>query len=197
VNVEANLYLLFPTTAMVIDNVLSDEENYKVLKNINTLSKTVEGGGKGWLSEVYNSHLTHNCSEDFNFINVHKRVISLVNQYAKTYGLNREYECSESWFNKYKVGDFQECHVHPLSQFSAVYFVKADKNASPLKFETPYKHDMFVFETDEVNELNWDHFMVSPLNNRLVIFRSNTFHAVPVNKAKNRITLSFNFTEKK
>lgn len=194
---NGHLHQLFPSPALIVDDVLPNNEGVKVLDYINELSKTTKRGGEEWLSEVYNSHFTHNCCKDKKFDYVHKRVKKFVNIFADLYGSKTEYDCVESWFNKYKVGDFQEAHLHSFSHFSAVYFVRSDKGAAPLKFISPYRYSPTnEFTIHEIKPMNHGYLDIEPITNRLVIFLSNMWHAVPVNKAKTRVTLSFNFTEK-
>ena len=195
---NGHLHQLFPSPALVVDDVLPNNEGVKVLNRINELSKKIKSGGEEWLSEVYNSHLTHNCCEDDKFNYVHEKVTKFVNIFADCYGSKINYECVESWFNKYKVGDFQEAHLHSGSHLSAVYFVRSNKGAAPLKLISPYRYSPTnEFKITEIKGMNWSYYDIEPTTNRLVVFLSNMWHSVPVNKSNTRVTLAFNFTEKK
>ena len=88
---KGHLHQLFPSPMMIVDDILPNNENDKVLKHINELSKTVKSGGKEWLSEVYNTHLTHNCCKDNKFSYIHERVKKFANIFAELYGSKIDY----------------------------------------------------------------------------------------------------------
>jgi len=121
-----------------------------------------------------------------------------VTQFSKHYNSSACYKIEQCWANIYQKGDFQESHIHPTFDFSAVYFVSAPINSGKLIFENSLAmSDMRPIKTSQETELNSTMAVYAPIEGQLVVFRSNLRHAVfPHNNAEPRISLAFNLIEK-
>ena len=183
----------FPTAVMFQEEILSQSENEKLYNHIKYLNNVVKKGGEDWLSDVKNTSGTYDCNKDNAFNFLHKKVSLYVNEFSQKFGCVKKMICENSWYNYYKKGDYQEFHTHPYNYFSAVYFVRCLKNSSPLCFQSPYSNNMLPLPVKKYNDLSFDIIEYEPVNNSLVIFRSNIPHMVPKNKSQERITMSFNY----
>lgn len=117
-----------------------------------------------------------------------------VTQFSRHYNSVSSYTINQCWTNVYHRGDFQEPHIHPGFDFSAVYFLSVPPNSSKLIFENSLAmSDMRPIKTSQETELNSTMAMYVPIEGQLVVFRSNLRHAVhPHNNAEPRISLAFN-----
>ena len=99
---------------------------------------------------------------------------------------------TDSWFNVYSKGDYQDVHQHFNYVLSAVYFLKSNPNYSPLIFRPNY-FDHFDIDKTEGVSTNSD-VLYKAVPGRLVIFRSFLPHCVGKHKDDNdRITLAYNY----
>jgi uncharacterized protein (TIGR02466 family) len=130
--------------------------------------------------------------------NFTKWVIDEVDNFSKHYNSTASYKISQCWANVYQKGDFQEPHIHPGFDFSAVYFISAPPNSSALVFENPMlSFDMRPIKTNYETELNSTSAIYTPIEGQLIIFRSNLRHGVyPHTSDHPRISLAFNLSEK-
>lgn len=188
---------IFPSCIYLEQNVLEIEERKKLFDKISKLSRENKYINEGWKSNVNNSHHgsgKFNIHQDKDFTILKNIVKSHVNNFALFLESNHEYNCDYSWFNVYEEISYQEFHIHTNSIFSAVYFLSVPDKCSPLIFE---KSDLDMFPLKNIenyNYLNSQSYSHYPIENSLIIFRSNLRHMVPIGNNKNRITLSYNFS---
>jgi hypothetical protein len=108
------------------------------------------------------------------------------------YSLMVKINKTESWFNIYKKGDYQEIHQHTNTIISAVYFLKSNQKSSSLIFRPPFIDQLDVKKTN--NFCCNGNIEYKPIPGRLIVFRSFVPHCVPQHKDnQDRITLSYNF----
>lgn len=121
-----------------------------------------------------------------------------VNQFSRHYNSSASYKIDQCWLNVYYKGDFQEPHIHPGFDFSAVYFVSTPTDSGKLIFENAQAmSDMRPIKTKKETDLNATAAVYAPMEGQLVIFRSNLRHAVyPHQSDQPRISLAFNLTER-
>lgn len=121
-------------------------------------------------------------------------VIDQVTEFSKHYNSTVSYSIKQCWANIYQKGDFQETHIHPGFDFSAVYFVSVPTGSGKLIFENPLlPFDMRPIKTNDETELNTTAAVYAPVEGQLVIFRSNLRHGVyPHTGIQPRISLAFN-----
>ena len=101
---------------------------------------------------------------------------------------------SNSWFNIYKKGDYQEYHYHANSYFSAIFVLQTPKPSPTIVFENPLT-DMLPLKNLDVCEINAETFNVNGMDeNCLLIFRSHLRHMVhPLQHEGERISIALNF----
>jgi uncharacterized protein (TIGR02466 family) len=103
---------------------------------------------------------------------------------------------SEYWININLNEKISFPHSHPNRLFSAVYYVKAEKNCGDLVFMNPNKVVCQNVTDDCISEYNFynaTHWKVSPEKNLLIIFPSWLDHYVMPNlSGTDRISIAFN-----
>lgn len=124
-------------------------------------------------------------------------IVNQVTEFSKHYNSTASYKINQCWINVYHKDDFQESHIHPGFDFSAVYFVSIPANSGKLIFEnTAAMLDMRPIKTNQETDLNSTAAVYAPVEGQLVIFRSNLRHGVyPHNSNEPRISLAFNLSE--
>jgi uncharacterized protein (TIGR02466 family) len=124
-------------------------------------------------------------------------VVNQVTEFSKHYNSTASYKIDQCWANIYQKGDFQETHIHPGFDFSALYFVSAPTGSGKLVFENPLLgFDMRPIKTKNETELNSTAAVYAPVEGQLIIFRSNLRHGVyPHNSDQPRISIAFNLSE--
>ena len=112
-------------------------------------------------------------------------------------GLSIHYkqEIFRGWTNLNTPEDIVEPHCHPESYFSAVYYVKAEKDScAPLKFMSPIDEHQFVIRKEHIqknNEFNSSRWSVPPETGKLLIFPSWLKHYVVGQCSTDRISMAF------
>jgi len=159
-------------------------------------SKT-KSGGQSWISnDTYNtSNNKFHLHKDKKFKKLNDWVLDCVHDYINDtkLRLNLRLNDTESWFNIYKEGDYQEVHHHHAFVISAVYFLKSNPKYSPLIFRPTFLDQLAVGRTEggHCNNCNVEY---KAIPGRLVVFRSFLPHCVGKHKdSEERITLAYNF----
>tara|TARA_R100000781_G_C3996325_1_gene98742 strand:+ start:66 stop:539 length:474 start_codon:yes stop_codon:yes gene_type:complete len=88
----------------------------------------------------------------------------------------------ESWVQKYLKNNYHGVHTHNVIEKSFVWFIKGDKNSSPLYF---YDIGYPVINTNQIIKINF-------IPNTLVIFPGFIPHEVRPNNNNNRLIISGN-----
>jgi uncharacterized protein (TIGR02466 family) len=103
---------------------------------------------------------------------------------------------SEYWININLNEKISFPHSHPNRIFSAVYYIKADKNCGDLVFMNPNKVVCQNISDDCIENYNFynaTHWKVTPQPGLLIIFPSWLEHYVMTNNSNNdRISVAFN-----
>jgi len=156
--------------------------------------KQIKSGGKHWLSnQTYNTSTTYDLTFEPLFHDLNIWVYGKVIEYCKHMNYVVELTCSGVWFNVYEKGDYQEYHRHAKDCISAIYILKGNKKAAKTYFKSP------IIETAQepelkINDLNALKANYEALPGRLIMFRSNSEHAVEKHLLdEQRITLAYNF----
>jgi len=156
--------------------------------------KQIKSGGEHWLSnQTYNTSTTYDLTFEPLFHDLNIWVYGKVIEYCKHMNYVVELTCSGVWFNVYEKGDYQEYHRHAKDCISAIYILKGNKKAAKTYFKSP------IVETAQepelkINDLNALKANYEALPGRLIMFRSNSEHAVEKHLLdEQRITLAYNF----
>jgi len=174
-----------------------DNPNHKKLKLINfcyDIQKNNKSGGKGWVSnETYNtSNNVFQVHKNKKFKKLHEWILEAVKKYINQVKLKFKINETESWFNIYKKGDYQEIHHHHNTVISAVYFLKSNEKSSPLIFKPTFLDQL---DLKKINSHCYNsNVRYKAIPGRLVVFRSFVPHCVAKhNDNQDRITLAYNF----
>ena len=99
---------------------------------------------------------------------------------------------SNIWFNINRYKDTNLPHVHPMSHYSGVYYVKTSKDCGNINLEHPALDLLHHYPNGGKGAL----FIGEALEKRLYIFPSWLKHYVSpnLNKDQERISISFNTT---
>jgi uncharacterized protein (TIGR02466 family) len=197
--VNNNVTHVFPVGLYAATNLLTDKENAVISSKVHELRKVFKKGNtESWLSGASSPdncfHLT-DLTEYLEFTTLINKVTECVNDFARHYGSDEVYECTESWYNVYQSGKYQEFHMHPYNIFSAIYYVKVPKGAAGTYFKRPDMGSMLPPKNKvQPTPLNQDVLIAPPQEKAVVIFRSNLQHSVPPSTFDGeRITIALNF----
>ena len=99
---------------------------------------------------------------------------------------------SNIWFNINRYKDTNLPHVHPMSHYSGVYYVRTPKDCGNIYLEHPALDLLYHYPNGGKDAL----FIGEALEKRLYIFPSWLKHYVSpnLNKDQERISISFNTT---
>jgi uncharacterized protein (TIGR02466 family) len=151
-----------------------------------------------WHCNTYNTIATADLKNDPLFFDIIQQTGRRVIDFANEYSVNAvSATCVDGWINVAGHMHFQEFHQHPVSHFSAVYYIDVPENSGNIRFKSHEADtDMFPLPTPRQDLLipARKTFCVEPKDGMLIIFRSNLQHMVHENKTnKNRITFAMNF----
>ena len=151
-----------------------------------------------WECDTYTSLDSADMINDPVFFELIQEISNQVYQFAELFGFKGgRLVCTDSWINIASPGNFQEIHVHPISHFSVVYYVKVSKNCGNINFYSyTTNSDMFPLpiENNET-QLSFNYCNYEPKESQLLIFRSNVEHGVNKNESnEDRVSISMNFT---
>lgn len=197
VNTNRNLGVWFPEVIATYFNVNhADYETDIVKKCYDIKNNNKEKGGKEWVSSVYNTWGVTDVSTDETFKSITEFTQKCVEEYVDQLGMNLKGKIynpklSESWFNTYDKGDFQEYHLHE-SIISTIYFVSCDKNDSRTVFKSNrYEAYPITYGTDYRPS---GRVFYHAVPGKLLVFRSHLEHCVEQKTTDNpRITIASNF----
>jgi len=187
----------FPTIVGYKINPSHDELETELTNHCYNIQDTVESGGNDWISNsTYNtSSGNHDCLSDSKFAKLNEWVIATVNEYADELKISKPLIPQSSWFNVYNRYDYQEFHAHPGAHISAIYFLKGSEDGAKVYFKDN-TNDMLNIKYNEGTNDNFGSVHYKPLPGMLVMFLSNTYHAVERHDVTDeRISLSYNFLQ--
>jgi len=154
-----------------------------------------------WRCDTFNTLYFYNLEEDIVFQNILIDIKNCVLKFAYEFGVeNCELIFKNGWINLSLPGDYQEYHIHGENHFSVVYYIKTSPNCGNLVFKSHSsdKDDMFPIPLSFYTLPNYKTYAVKPLENNLIIFRSNLLHMVEKNRSdSDRVSISCNFYLKK
>jgi uncharacterized protein (TIGR02466 family) len=192
----ANIELWFPTPIYYADNILDINEINFLMNKVNEIKNDTENGKYHWRCDIYTTFKKYDLTKDNNFLNLIKKINFHINEFAKSFNSNYQYQCDEGWFNVYNKNQYQEFHYHPGYTFSAVYYLSAPEGSGKLIFNSPLLPDMMPIKNiinEKDNALSLQTCEYPAIQNRLIIFRSNLQHMVTQGtNESDRISFAFN-----
>lgn len=192
----------FPTLVYKTSLDSFQDKNYYLEKKAYSLKLGKPIVATEWNCDTYNTLNLYNPFNDND--SIVKDLISLckdrVYDFSKEFGIFRKIDdliCTDFWFNIAQPGNYQECHQHPNSHFSLVYYVSVDANCGNIVFKSPTAFsDMFPLSihSKNLNNNSYPACCYTPAESLLLIFRSNLVHMVEKNHShKDRISVTMNF----
>lgn len=187
--------LWFPTAIYIEENLLSEEENQKIVDHCLAIRDNTPPGGSEWLGGTYNTHGTHDLSKDDVFKPVLDLTLYHIHQFAQMHNCYAKYENNYSWVNIAQGTAWQEFHTHNGNVFAAVYYPSAPEGSGRIVFEDPKEPDMCPLKTKENrNNLSYSRTGYVPKERSLIIFRAYLRHCVePGTNDTPRISIAMNF----
>ena len=107
-------------------------------------------------------------------------------------GSDSELVITQSWLNKSGKGESHHEHRHPNSMISGVWYPQIHEKLPPIQFTNIHQRDVEL-SIKNYNKFNSQNCLFPMKRGELILFPSNLYHSVPVNKSdEERISLSFN-----
>ena len=185
---------IFPTAVYLEHNVLNSKELKETTKLCEDIYKKTPTK-KVWVSDVYNTLLTHNIIMDKKFKKIIDKITYHVNIFNGQFLSNYYYKPKSGWITIYKkASDYQESHIHVDNTYSAVLFLKSNDSSSSLFFEKTLEDMKPAKNRKTSNDLTFNNYHIRPTAGTLVVFKSSLRHFVPPSKKDNkRISLAVNY----
>ena len=185
----------WPTEIGFYDN--PNHNNLDLIDYCYEIQSKTESGGKQWVSsDTYNtSNHKFKPYKDEKFKLLNDWIDEQVQIYIQETDIDYEpfKPNTGSWFNIYKTGDYQEVHQHQGNILSAVYFLKANPDFSPLLFFSNFTDMQNVYKKNSISMNNCIRYKAVP--GRLIIFRSYVPHCVEKHRdTEDRISIAYNFS---
>ena len=149
-----------------IPNILNMVNDYR--KN-NPTSVSNNSHLSSWRSDWQ----THKKDSRFNIL-IDFTIQALENFHLELFHSKQNFGCVEMWIAQYDKEDHAERHYHYPLDWSAVYYINVEDNASPIIFGEDVK--------------------VQPENNMMLLFPGWLNHRVPKTKSK-RTLIAMNFNK--
>jgi uncharacterized protein (TIGR02466 family) len=186
----------FPVAIYQEHDLISQEENDKLINYSLDLQKKVPPGGEDWYGNTYNTHGTYDLNKDAKFRSLLNLISMHVNQFAKMHNSESTYNISYAWLNVNKENTYQELHTHNACIFSCSYYLLAPPGCGGIVFEDPKEPDMFPLRSiSEKNHLSYTRIQYPATTRTLIAFRSYLRHMVqPGTNTDPRISIAVNFT---
>lgn len=153
-----------------------------------------------WDSDIFT---TYGKDINFSWHEILPSYIPNIEEMAKELNISGAVAVNNAWMNAYKSGQSHDLHDHLPCQFSAIHYVKYDKNIhTPTIFVNPYRQVSISsapkYDTSDMSKVPpmWGpQSFVNVDEGDLVIFPSFFEHKVARQTSDEmRVTISFNFS---
>ena len=174
---------------------INDTNNQEIIDYILQLKKNnksqMYSNVGGWQNNIVNLNNLH-------IKKLVETTLEKTNSLKDELGFKKEKKVilNNMWVNVNEKNNFNLSHDHPISFFSAVYYVKVPKNSGRIVFENVNPLHAWCVNNNSVEHFN--HFTsnvwkLTPKEGDLVIFPSWLKHYVEANESdETRISISFN-----
>tara|TARA_Y100001951_G_C11274615_1_gene261019 strand:+ start:348 stop:965 length:618 start_codon:yes stop_codon:yes gene_type:complete len=99
---------------------------------------------------------------------------------------------TQAWVTKNPPGSFHHPHIHENSIYSCCFYFTQNKDHPPIGY-FDRNRNILQLHYEKINLLNAQSFYLPCTAGEMVVFPSNLWHKVPVNKGKgDRLSLSMN-----
>ena len=183
--------LIFPKAVLVADNVNVDQIPSYTSKVRDILSK--HGTKKLETLSVESSHKTYDKLHlEKGFESLVDKIYENARLYLKEYGYNDDFihetKIVNMWANISTEGDSLEAHIHQSSLLSGAYYLQSP-HESKIIFND-FTNTLPVPET--ITNMSCNYRWYDSVPGRMLIFRGDMPHSTNVQKAGERIVISFN-----
>ena len=181
---------LYPTPtywSQVKDYPFINNEIDRVMGGVDFFDMSKRWGSSHSTTSDFNKEV--NIIEELGLESIRKEIDNHVREYcAELEWEFREY-WMESWFTRYKKGDYSDVHRHGDSDISGVYFYKTNGQDGDLFFLSPTA-PLSIAKCYHQNGLKISH---QPQEGKMILFPGWLQHGVNVNNTDNiRMSLAFN-----
>jgi uncharacterized protein (TIGR02466 family) len=189
---ELKIQLLFPKAILVIDDFLDNN----IFSNLKTSSIIFFNENNFIKTNTLSVNSTHQTNDKLHLAKGFEFFTQEILQYTKLFAEKFNYHqdlisdlyIDTMWINISEESDFIFPHKHKNSIFSGAFYIEAPKQ-SKIIF---YSDNSFYPIPDETNLLTSESYDFDCINNRLILFRSDTLHGNPKQPTGQKITISFN-----
>ncbi len=185
----------FPTVFYTALDVVSEEENNKLIDAIHILKEKHESGNKYWNCDIYTTFNTYNIKDDETFSTLLSAIDLHVNNYIASVHSNDNLVCNSAWFNVGTVKQYQETHNHvgDGNKLSVIYYCSAPEGSATTIFKPPYEPTN-PLTTQSLDSPLQKHVEFVAEERKLLIFPSYVSHLVPQgSNTKERISIATNY----
>jgi uncharacterized protein (TIGR02466 family) len=183
----------FTTNIYVYNNFLTEEEiafarDFIYKQQEATPSVMISNRG-GWQSPTKTAGIDEFDSE---MQPIFIKTLTKTLEIFREYGIERDVFLKDYWFNINKKGNFNNRHVHPFSNFSAVLYIQAPENCGNIVFERADDFENFI-QTDHRTDDSRINCYIIPSPGDLIVFPSYLPHYVdPSESNEDRISIALN-----
>ena len=108
-----------------------------------------------------------------------------------------KFSIKNSWAVRHHLNDWSQSHIHSNSLFSGILYLKVDSNSGNINFRKSQNTGLGLASIripyTESNIFNLESYVITPVENQLVLFPSTLQHSVDINMSENeRYAISFN-----
>ena len=185
----ARVHTIFPT--LISTENLNEQFGYK---HMEMYKKALEYKQNYPSKKKWNCYTTSGyynlILDDTLFKDVIQKCTENVQKFSEIFKNEEKVICTEAWLNINNTNHTQEIHIHENTIFSAVYYIKVNKETGMIQFTSP---DEIFGRKCIGNEKTRETY--EPREGDLIIFRSNVPHRVMQNNStEDRLSLAMNFT---
>ena len=179
----------FPVCEALLDEKLISKDVEFIFNKIEETNVLRQNAGNNYLT------LDSFILEQWNLSAINDNILKVLKTFINEV-LRYEYEkfyITQSWVNVNPPGTSHDYHNHKNSVLSGVLFLNTAPDCGDMILYKPERDITPKVTFDPDNYFTWGNRYFSPINNQLLIFPSNLYHAVSENKSNiNRVSLAFN-----
>jgi uncharacterized protein (TIGR02466 family) len=149
---------------------------------------------RDWRCDTFSTQSYYDLEKDSKFLEILADIKNLVSDFVKEYGSKKVNPVlTSAWINLAPPGEYQEYHFHSNNHISAVYYIKTPLDCGKMIFRS-HGADKDILDMPHGRPPSVVTWEVDPLENKVVIFKSNLSHMVEKNKSgKDRVSIAMNF----
>jgi len=174
------------------DSIIIEEyKNDEIHSRIKNILKNQKKNNKGRVISNVNGFQTNNIKDQI----IEEFIMScFANSIKNNYSPKVTFDAklNNFWINENIPNSYNQEHIHPMTDFSGVYYLDVPKNSGNIYFK---KYDMVKTNLSYLfNDADfYTEYFIESKKNQFILFSSDFVHGVHLNKSKkSRISISFN-----